>query len=66
MAYTKTYQYKGVSSSRIASRYNQLMALIAAIFIGMIISAAVNALPSSKTNTVATKATVEIKSTTIR
>lgn len=64
MAYTKNYSYKGISSSRIASRYNQLMALIAAIVIGMIISATVNALPSSKSTPVAAKMTVNTEQQT--
>jgi hypothetical protein len=56
MAYSRT-AYKGMTNTRIGSRYNQLIALIAAIVVGMIISSAVNAVPSSK-NTVVTKMTV--------
>lgn len=53
MAYNMQYRY--VSNSRISSRGRQMIALIGAIIVGMIISAAVNALPSSKSAKVATK-----------
>jgi hypothetical protein len=58
MAYTRNTQYRLMNNSRITSRANQLFVLVGAIIIGMIISAAVNALPSSKPVNVATKASI--------
>jgi hypothetical protein len=55
MAYTRNIEYRYMSSSRISGKAKQLLALGGAIVIGMIISAAVNALPSSKSTSVATK-----------
>lgn len=48
MAYQRTSSYRYVSNSSITSRYRQLLILIGAIIFGMIISATVNAIPSSK------------------
>lgn len=62
MAYSRT-AYKGMTNTRIGSRYNQLIALVAAIVVGMIISSVVNAVPSSK-NTVVTKMTVNFEKDT--
>jgi hypothetical protein len=53
MAHSRNMGY--MSNTRISSRANQFVALIVAIVIGMIISAAVNALPSGKKANVATK-----------
>jgi hypothetical protein len=58
MAYTRTLDYRHISNKRLASRYKQFFALIAAIVVGMIISAAVNALPSSKPQMVSGKADI--------
>jgi hypothetical protein len=59
MAYTRT-SFARVSNTRISSRYNQLIALIGAIVIGMIISSMVNAVPSAK-STAASKMTVNFQ-----
>ena len=56
MAYTRS-TYKGMANTRISSRYNQLVALVAAVIIGMIISSVVNAVPSAKA-TAASKITI--------
>ena len=58
MAYTRNAEYRYTSSNKISSRRKQLIALVGSIVIGMIISAAVNALPSSKPVNLSTKATV--------
>lgn len=59
MAYSRNAEYRYTPSARISSRGKQFLVLIGAIIIGMIISAAVNALPSSKSVNVATKVTLE-------
>lgn len=56
MAYTRNLAYKSMSNTRISSRYKQWIALIAAIIIGMIISASVNAIPSKVHRTAETQA----------
>jgi hypothetical protein len=48
MGYSRNVEYRSLSNTRINSRAKQFLALIVAIVIGMIISAAVNALPSAK------------------
>jgi hypothetical protein len=60
MAYSRNSNYQPIAKNRIAYRYRQAMVLIATIIFGMIISAAVNAIPSSKKTTVATKASQEL------
>jgi hypothetical protein len=57
MAYNRNHDYSYMSNTRISSRVKQLIALVGAIIIGMIISATVNAVPSSKSHKVATKST---------
>jgi hypothetical protein len=59
MAYSRNSNFHPIAKNRIAYRYRQAMVLIATIIFGMIISAAVNAIPSSKKTTVATKAPQE-------
>lgn len=56
MAYSLRSNYRPASQSRMSKRYKQALSLIAVIVIGMIISAAVNAIPSKK-RTVATQIT---------
>jgi uncharacterized membrane-anchored protein len=58
MAYTRNAEYRYTSTSRLSSRSKQLIALIGAIVIGMFVSAAVNAIPSSKPVNLSTKVTV--------
>lgn len=58
MAYTRNAEYRSTSSNRLSSRSKQLIALVGAIVIGMIVSAAVNAIPSSKPVNLSTKVTV--------
>jgi hypothetical protein len=55
MAYTRNAQYRYMSNTRLSSKAKQMIALVGAIVIGMIVSAAVNALPSAKPVNVATK-----------
>ena len=49
MPYARHADYRYPSNNRIDSRFRQFLALIAAVVIGMIISASVNAIPSGKT-----------------
>jgi hypothetical protein len=56
MAYSTRLSYRPVSQNRMSTRSRQAFVLLAVIVIGMIISAAVNAIPSPK-RTVATQVT---------
>lgn len=56
MAYSTRLSYRPVSHSRMSTRSRQAFVLIAVIVIGMIISAAVNAIPSPR-RAVATQVT---------
>jgi hypothetical protein len=47
-----------MSNTRLSSKAKQMIALVGAIVIGMIVSAAVNALPSAKPVNVATKVNI--------
>jgi hypothetical protein len=47
----KNLDYREISNARISSRMKQVLVLIAVILIGMLISASVNAIPSSKSMT---------------
>lgn len=58
MAYTRNAEYRYKPTNRLSSRSKQLIALVGAIVIGMIVSGAVNAIPSSKTVNLSTKVTV--------
>ena len=58
MAYTRNAEYSYTSRNKISSRSKQFIALVGAIVIGMIVSAAVNAIPSSKPVNLSTKVTV--------
>ena len=62
----KSGAYRYSSSSKVSNRYKQFLVLIGTIIFGMIISAAVNAIPSSKTTSVAKKAnpTIEVNLST--
>jgi uncharacterized membrane-anchored protein len=64
MAYTRNAEYRSTTNSKISSRGKQMIALIGAIVIGMIISGAMNALPSSKSVNLSTKATTVISPST--
>lgn len=48
MPYARHADYRYPSNNRIDSRFRQFLALVAAVVIGMIISASVNAIPSGK------------------
>jgi hypothetical protein len=56
MAYSTRLSYRPASQNRTSARSRQAFVLLAVIVIGMIISAAVNAIPSPK-RTVATQVT---------
>jgi hypothetical protein len=58
MGYTRNVEYRYMSNKKISSRAKQAIALVGAVVIGMIISAAVNALPSSKPVNLSTKAAI--------
>lgn len=58
MGYSRNATYRAMPSTRINSKAKQLYVLVAVIVIGMIISGAVNVLPSSKPVNVATKASI--------
>jgi hypothetical protein len=58
MAYTRNTDYRLMSNSRISGRAKQAIALVAAVVIGMIVSSAINALPSSNKVNLSTKATI--------
>ena len=58
MAYTRNAEYRYTPTNRLSSRSKQFIALVGAIIIGMIVSAAVNAIPSSKPVNLSTKVTV--------
>lgn len=62
MAYTRYADFRYRPTNRVSSRSKQLIALAGAIIIGMIISGAVNAIPSSKPVNLSTKVSAPIES----
>ena len=58
MAYSRNVSYGYMPSSRVPARAKKFLVLVAAIVIGIIVSGVINALPSSKPVSVATKVNV--------
>lgn len=48
MPYMRNADYRDIANARISSRMKQVLVLLAAILIGMLISASVNAIPGTK------------------
>ena len=65
MTYSRSGAYR-YSSNKVSNRYKQFLMLIGTIIFGMIISAAINAIPSSKAQSVAKESgtSVEVKLST--
>jgi hypothetical protein len=66
MAYQRNVKRSHPAGTRISARYRQFVALIAVIVIGMIISSAVNAIPSAKSRAAATKAAAPVMHSQIK